>query len=159
MTENCQTENFQLSISDKQELMASSASSVSGLSDNLSHGELSQIIQNFDKMQSNEIDPITSTDELSSKMSLSNEIILEELQIFKIISQKKFLALINEFENILDEVDEIAREAEHNKQICELFRGRVYDMECYIKLMFSPKNRDCQVDHFSITLQPNRLDY
>ncbi|POG80836.1 hypothetical protein GLOIN_2v222960 [Rhizophagus irregularis DAOM 181602=DAOM 197198] len=164
MTENCQTENFQLSISDKQELMASSASSVSGLSDNLSHGELSQIIQNFDKMQSNEIDPITSTDELSSKMSLSNEIILEELQNFqdnfsKVVSHKKFLALINEFENILDEVDEIAREAEHNKQICELFRGRVYDMECYFKLMFSPKNRDCQVDHFSITLQPNRLDY
>ncbi|PKY30539.1 kinase-like protein [Rhizophagus irregularis] len=164
MTENCQTENFQLSISDKQELMASSASSVSGLSDNLSHGELSQIIQNFDKMQSNEIDPITSTDELSSKMSLSNEIILEELQNFqdnfsKVVSHKKFLALINEFENILDEVDEIAREAEHNKQICELFRGRVYDMEYYIKLMFSPKNRDCQVDHFSITLQPNRLDY
>ncbi|CAB4488077.1 unnamed protein product [Rhizophagus irregularis] len=77
----------------------------------------------------------------------------------KVVSHKKFLALINEFENILDEVDEIAREAEHNKQICELFRGRVYDMECYIKLMFSPKNRDCQVDHFSITLQPNRLDY
>ncbi|PKB96779.1 hypothetical protein RhiirA5_434258, partial [Rhizophagus irregularis] len=25
--------------------------------------------------------------------------------------------------------------------------------------VFSPKNRDCKVDHFSITLQPNQSDY
>ncbi|CAB5386234.1 unnamed protein product [Rhizophagus irregularis] len=59
-------------------------------------------------------DPITSTDELSSKMSLSNEIILEELQNFQ---------------------------------------------DNFSKVVSRPKNRDCQVDHFSITLQPNRLDY
>ncbi|PKB92229.1 hypothetical protein RhiirA5_445505, partial [Rhizophagus irregularis] len=154
MTENCQTEN---KIPDKQELS----------NDNSSYRELSQIVQNIDKKQSNEIYSTTSTDELSSEMSLSNEIILEGFyknkqnfqdSFSKVVLYKKFLTLINKIENIHDEVDEIAREAEH-KQICEIFRGRVYDMECYIKLMFNPENRDCQVDHFSITLQPNRLDY
>ncbi|GBC04293.1 hypothetical protein RclHR1_00560020 [Rhizophagus clarus] len=106
-TENCQTVNFQLLISDKRELQISSSSS-----NNTSHGGSSQIIKIFNKVNSNEIfpttltdefsskmstnetDPITSTDELSSKMSVSSEIIPKESQKNMQYFQDSFLKVV-----------------------------------------------------------------
>jgi hypothetical protein len=62
-------------ISDKQELKTSSP----GLSiNNSTHGSLSQTMQNFNKMNTNEIDPSTSTNDLPPNKSINNEIILKK---------------------------------------------------------------------------------
>ncbi|GBC04292.1 hypothetical protein RclHR1_00560019 [Rhizophagus clarus] len=57
MTENYQTVKFQLLMSDKQEFKTSSSNNTS--SNNTSHGDSSQIIQNFNKLNLNEIDLTT----------------------------------------------------------------------------------------------------
>ncbi|GBB83353.1 hypothetical protein RclHR1_10080006, partial [Rhizophagus clarus] len=150
MSENCKVENSQLLESDKQEINPNN-----GDDDDVSSidGELYKIQNHTDEK-----------DPTASEVSLSNEAAFQD-NFSKVIPYKKFLPLIGKMGNILENIDEIAQKAD-NKRICERLKRQIYDIRCDIIRMilespsvFGPKNQDCKIDYFSITLQPNLLHY
>ncbi|CAB4388385.1 unnamed protein product [Rhizophagus irregularis] len=89
----------------------------------------------------------------------------ENYEVFGSIISKKSHSRLDEFFVTFESYDYSGFSAIINK----LSETNINIKECYILWIiignpsslsvFSPKNRDCQVDYFSITLQPNLLDY
>jgi hypothetical protein len=81
---NCQTEDFQLSVSEDQEIIINNVNNVGSAS------KIDEIIQNSDEIDNDEIGLATSINEISSNGDLSNEIVLYKSQTNKQNFQRNF---------------------------------------------------------------------
>jgi hypothetical protein len=99
------------------------------------------------------------------RINIDPELENERYEVFGSIISKKNRSRLDEFFVTFESYDFRGFSAIINK----LSEANVNIKECYIiwiiignpssLSVFSPKNRDCQVDYFSITLQPNQFEY